>query len=490
MRARLCLLARLAAIRFALRSVERLAVDPLVIVFVLVSLVLGLGIGWVLGGRGAAQARAERDTRTEEFRRAITDLAGAEERAKGVASLAASLEQVREERDAARTDLATLKAQAGAFEQRLAELREAKEMMAAQFADVSNRLLSEAQEIFLKRADERFKQSEETAGQNLRSMLQPVSDRLTRYEETVKQVEVDRSSAFDQLKGQLEGLRIGQEKVSSEAAKLVNSLRNAPKSRGRWGEQQLKNVLETCGLAEHTDFQTEVSVAGGDDEGGRLRPDAIVRVPGGRALVIDAKVSLNAYQDAFGAVDEAERLKGLGLHAASMRAHVNGLGNKAYWSQFADAPDYVIMFVPGEHFLSAALEHDPTLWDFAFEKRVLLATPTNLIAIARTVSAVWRQEKLAKEARQIGELGKELYDRLAKAAGDLRKVGGGLTSAVNNYNSFVSSFESRALVTARKFRDLNIEAGARDIEEVPPVEALARYGDALPQIEDLGEAVE
>jgi DNA recombination protein RmuC len=189
---------------------------------------------------------------------------------------------------------------------------------------------------------------------------------------------------------------------------------------------------------------------------------------------------LNPYQDAFGAVDEGERLLALTAHTASMRAHVNALGNKAYWSQFADAPDYVIMFVPGEHFLSAALEHDPTLWDFAFEKKVLLATPTNLIAIARTVAAVWRQEKMAKEARQIGELGKELYDRLAKAASDLRKVGGGLTSAVNNYNSFVSSFETRALVTARKFRDLNIEAGVRDIDDVPPVEALARYGEDTP----------
>lgn len=465
--------------------------DPVLIFIVIGALLGGLVLGWVLGGRGAAQARAERDQRTEEFRRAITDLAGAEERAKAATGLAETLEQVRDERDLARTDLATLKAQAGAFEARLAELREAKDQMAAQFAEVSNKLLNEAQETFLKRADERFRQSEETAGQNLKSMLQPVSDRLMKYEETVTKVETERQGAFDQLKGQLEGLRIGQEKVSSEAAKLVNSLRNAPKSRGRWGEQQLKNVLETCGLAEHTDFQTEVSVADGDGEGGRLRPDAIVRVPGGRALVIDAKVSLNAYQDAFGAVDEAERAKGLTLHAAAMRAHVNGLGNKAYWSQFADAPDYVIMFVPGEHFLSAALEHDPTLWDFAFDKRVLLATPTNLIAIARTVAAVWRQEKLAKEARQIGELGKELYDRLAKAAGDLRKVGGGLTSAVNNYNSFVSSFESRALVTARKFRDLNIEAGAREIDEVPPVEALARYGQALPLLADpLDEAAE
>ena len=461
--------------------------DPVSLLIVMAALIGGLAIGWLLGGRGAAQARAERDQRTEEFRRAITDLAGAEERAKAAVGLADTLDQVRDDRDVARTDLATLKAQAGAFEARLTELREAKDLMAAQFAEVSTKLLTEAQEVFLRRADERFRQSEEMAGHNLKSMLQPVSDRLLKYEETVSKVETERQGAFEQLKGQLEGLRIGQEKVSSEAAKLVNSLRNAPKSRGRWGEQQLKNVLETCGLAEHTDFQTEVSIADGDGEGGRLRPDAIVRVPGGRALVIDAKVSLNAYQDAFGAVEETERHRGLALHAASMRAHVNGLGNKAYWSQFADAPDYVIMFVPGEHFLSAALEHDPTLWDFAFDKRVLLATPTNLIAIARTVAAVWRQEKLAKEARQIGELGKELYDRLAKAAGDLRKVGGGLTSAVNNYNSFVSSFESRALVTARKFRDLNIETGAREIDEVPPVEALARYGSAVPLLGDAEE---
>lgn len=439
-------------------------------------LLVGLAVGWWLGGRGVVEVRTERDARTEEFKRAIVDLAGAEERARVAAQLRDELDAIREERDGFRTENATLRAHAEAFEARLEEFKNSREAMTGHFNETASKLLNDAQKQFLERAEARFKQSEETAGQNLKSMLQPVSDRLLKYEETVSKVESERQGAFDQLKGQLEGLRVGQEKVSSEAAKLVNSLRNAPKSRGRWGEQQLKNVLETCGLSEHTDFQTEVSVSGGD-EGGRLRPDAIVRVPGGRALVIDAKVSLNAYQDAFGAVDEAERLVGLAAHAASMRAHVNGLGNKAYWSQFADAPDYVIMFVPGEHFLSAALEHDPTLWDFAFEKRVLLATPTNLIAIARTVSAVWRQERLAKEARQIGELGKELYDRLAKAAGDLRKVGGGLTSAVNNYNTFVSSFESRTLVTARKLRDLNIGPGAREIEGVEPVEALARYGD-------------
>ncbi|MEG3143957.1 DNA recombination protein RmuC [Sphingomonas sp. RT2P30] len=457
----------------------------LVVVAVLVG---GALIGWLLGSRGTAQLRAERDARTEEFKRAIVDLAAAEERARSAELMREEAALLRDERDIARLENIELKTLASAFESRQKELLEAKEAMAGQFAELSAKALGQAQEVFLKRADERFRQSEETAGQNLKSMLQPVSDRLLRYEEAVGKVEAERKGAFSELKGQIEAMRVGQEKVSSEAAKLVNSLRNAPKSRGRWGEQQLKNVLETCGLSEHADFQTEVSVS--DDEGGRLRPDAIIRVPGGRALVIDAKVSLNAYQDAFGAVDEAERVIGLAAHATAMRAHVNALGNKAYWSQFADAPDYVIMFVPGEHFLSAALEHDPTLWDFAFEKRVLLATPTNLIAIARTVSAVWRQEKLAKEARKIGELGKELYDRLAISAQHLRVMGSGLSSAVNNYNKFVGSFERNVLSSGRKFLGLNIEPGAREIEEVPPVEALARYGEVPKLIEDIGEAAE
>jgi DNA recombination protein RmuC len=399
-----------------------------------------------------------------------------------VQSLRAQLDEVIRERDANReaaTKLAALEAtqleREKGFELRIQELVEAKEGLSAQFAEISNKLLVEAQETFLKRADQRFRQSEEHAGQNLKALLQPVHDRLERYETTVQKVEAERRDAFGMLTGQIEAMRTGTERVSAEAAKLVNALRNAPKARGRWGEQQLKNVLESCGLSEHCDFATEVSVA--DGEGGRLRPDVVVRVPGGQSLVIDAKVSLNDYQDAFGAVDEADRATHLAAHAQAIRAHVNTLGAKAYWAQFDDAPDYVVMFIPGEHFLTAALEHDATLWDYAFDKKVLLATPTNLIAIARTVAAVWRQERLAKEARQIGELGKELYERLAKAADDLRKVGSGLSTAVNNYNSFVASFETRSLVTARKFRELNIEPGRRDIDVLTPVEALPRYAD-------------
>ena len=280
-------------------------------------------------------------------------------------------------------------------------------------------------------------------------------------------------------------MRVGQERVSGEAAKLVNALRNAPKARGRWGEQQLRNVLESCGLAEHTDFRMEVSVAG--EDGARLRPDAIVRVPGGKSLIVDAKVSLNAYQDAFGAVDEAERQLGLAAHAASMRAHVNALGAKAYWTQFDDAPEYVVMFVPGEHFLSAALEHDAGLWDYAFERRVLLATPTNLIAIARTVSAVWRQEKLAREAQEIGALGKELYQRLAVMGGHVARLGKNLDTAMGAYNSFVGSLESQVLTSARRFETLNIDTGNKSIEALPVGEQAARPLTKLVPVEDAAE---
>jgi DNA recombination protein RmuC len=455
--------------------------DPLVLLLLLL-VPAGIGAGWFIGSRQAAVYRKERDDRLDDYRRAITELAAAEERARQVPTLQGQLDSIRQECGDAKNECARLssaqKERERAFEERILELQQAREALTAQFSEIGGKLLGEAQKSFLERAEARFRQSEEIAGKGLKALLQPVTDRLQRYEEGVAKVEAERRDAFGNLVGLIESMRVGQEKVSSEAAKLVNSLRNAPKSRGRWGEQQLKNVLETCGLTENCDFQTEVSVEG---EEGRLRPDVIIRIPGGRTLIIDAKVSLNAYQDAFGAVDEAERQIGLATHAAAMRAHVNALGNKAYQTQFGNSPDYVIMFVPGEHFLSAALEQDPTLWDFAFDKKVLLATPTNLIAIARSVASVWQQEALARNARDIALLGKELYDRLAKVGEDLRKVGTGLNSAVSNFNTFTTSFNSRLVSTGRKFRELNIETGARELEDVPAVEALASAGE-VPQL--------
>jgi DNA recombination protein RmuC len=263
--------------------------------------------------------------------------------------------------------------------------------------------------------------------------------------------------------------------VRREAQRLGNSLTNAPKARGRWGEKALQNLLEQCGLAQHTDFIIEHSI---NTDDGRLRPDAIVRIPGGKVLVIDSKVSLKAYQEAFEASDDAIRQQKLGEHVRSMRSHVQALAAKSYQSQFEEAPDYVVMFVPGEHFVAAALEHDPDLWNFAFEKRVLLATPTNLVAIARTVAQVWRQDALAREAQEIGRMGAELYERLAVAAEHLKRVGGGLESAVSNYNKFVGSFERNVLSSGRRLAEKGVQIGKRAIEDVPLVESAPRYNAA------------
>ncbi len=444
--------------------------EPLIVVIaVIFALLLGLAVGWFLGGKNAA--------------------AGAET----VSSLRLSLNGVTAERDEARLRLAqvetSLEERERSFEEQKAALGEAKELLSAQFGEIGQKLLGEAQAAFLQRADERFHQAGEKNEERLKQLLSPVGERLRAYEEQVGKVEKERVEAYGNLQGLIGEMKAGQQQVRDEAARLVNSLRNAPKARGRWGEQQLKNVLESCGLSEHVDFQTEASVS---TEDGRLRPDAILKVPGGRSLVIDAKVSLNDYQDAFNAADDLPRDAAMARHTASMRAHIDGLSRKAYWDQFDEAPDYVIMFVPGEHFLAAALEHQPDLWDFAFEKRVLLATPTNLVAIARTVASVWRQEGLAREAKQIGQLGKELYDRIAVAAQHLKSVGSGLSSAVNNYNKFVGSFERNVISTGRKFAALNIETGARELEDVPVVEALPRYGEQgeNPLLDDQRDAAE
>lgn len=461
-------------------------VEPLVVFVVLAALFIGLAVGWLLGVRPALEMKrrladeGEARIRAEQAHNsALRDLAVEKERADQAAELRARLDTALAEREGARTRLAALEADARArnesFAAQLKSLTEAKEQLSAQFSEIGGKLLGEAQKNFLERADQRFSQQHEKSEAQLKTLLQPVNDTIKLYDRKISQIEQQRTEAYGELKGLMDSMRVGQETVQKEAAKLANSLRAAPKARGRWGEQQLRNVLESCGLSEHADFQTEVSVEGAD---GRLRPDVIIRIPGGRSLVIDAKVSLNAYQDAFDAEDEVERAACMGRHVAAMRTHVDALGRKEYQAQFEDAPDYVIMFVPGEHFLAAALDSEPGLWDYAHKKRVLLATPTNLIAIARTVAAVWRQEKMADDARRIGQLGKEIYERLAVAAAGLRKMGRSLNAAVGDYNKFTASFESRVLVTGRKLRDLNIETGGREIEDLEQIETIARASSA------------
>lgn len=428
------------------------------IAVLLFGLAAGAGLGWLIGARPAADLRTrltEAETAAKElddrFRQAVKELSEA------------SIEN------------ATLKANAANFEDQKAGLLAAQESLKKEFENAGAKILAQAQEALLNRAQERLTQSEEKSAERLKALLAPVDERLKSYEQQVQTLEQQRVDAFGQLTGLIQSLREGQEQVRAEAARLGNSLTNAPKARGRWGERALQNVLEQCGLSQHTDFELEHSL---ETEDGRLRPDAIVHVPGQKKLVIDAKVSLNAYQAAFEANDDAERKRHLDLHAKAMRGHVQTLGAKAYQSQFDDAPDYVVMFVPGEHFVAAALEQDPELWDFAFHNKVLLATPTNLVAIARTVAMVWKQDQLAREAVEIGKAGAELYDRLAVAADHLKGMGAGLDRAVRKYNDFVGSFERNVLTSGRRLRDKGIEIGKREIEELPMIEAAPRYSGA------------
>ncbi|WP_420822439.1 DNA recombination protein RmuC [Sphingomonas crocodyli] len=438
-------------------------------------LVIGAAIGWAVKGRGLAAVARERDNMRDQFNRAVVDLAATSETAKQAESLRRELGEARDELRRLDADRAALLAERDArtqaFEAQLAQLREAKEQLSAQFSEVGAKLLDQAQRQFLQRADERFHQQGEKSEAQLKALLNPVETTLKRYEEGLQRVEKERVDSYAGLREAVDQVRVGQGQVRDEAARLVNALRASPKARGRWGEQSLRNVLEQAGLSPYADFATEVSV---DTDDGRLRPDVVVRLPGGRRLIIDAKCSFNAYMDASEEVDEAARSTFLKAHAAALRTHASQLGQKSYWDRFGEAADYVVMYIPGEHFLSAAMEQDPQLWDWAHERRVLIATPINLVALARTVASFWRQEKLAEEARAIGQLGKEMFERLSVAATHLKRVGGGLNSAVDNYNKFVSSFEGRVLVTGRKFRELNIETGGKEIEEVAAVEALAR----------------
>jgi DNA recombination protein RmuC len=465
---------RRGCFRFVLRSKGQRMESSVILTSALL-LIVGLGIGWLLGSRQTAALRGERDARLDDFRKAITDLAAAEERCRQVPTLQAQLEETRAACSEAKTECARLSSsqeeRERAFEARLTELRQAREALSAQFSEIGTRLLGEAQKNFLERADARFNQAGEKHEEKLKSLLQPVEATLKRYEEGLSKVEKERVDSYAGLREAVELVRSGQNQVRDETIRLVNALRHSPKSRGRWGEQSLRNVLEQAGLSPFADFQSEVSVETGE---GRLRPDVVVRLPGGRKLIIDAKCSLNAFLDATDEVDEAARVAHLKAHAASIRRHAEQLGSKAYWQQFGDAADYVVMYIPGEHFLTAALEQDDRLWEWAFERRVLLATPTNLVAIARTVASVWRQERLAEEAAEIARLGKELHARLATMGSHVAKLGRNLELATGAYNSFVGSLESQVMVQAKRFETLEVSGGAKEIEPLPVIDTTPR----------------
>ena len=414
--------------------------EATVIAMVVIALAVGVVIGWLMGSRDGTDAKQT----VENLRLQLDEVVRERDSNRGAVSELAALKAAQAEREKA-------------FAQQIEALKDAKESLSAQFHEIASKLLGDARRSFLDQAGEKFTQA-----------VSPVETLLKTYQEKLQTIEKERIDHYAGIREVVEQVRTGQGQVRDETRHLVNALRASPKARGRWGEQSLKNVLEQAGLSEHVDFQTEVSV-GTDD--GRLRPDVIVRLPGGRNLVIDAKCSLNAYLDACDEVDDEKRQACFRAHVASMRTHAQQLGSKAYWAQFGDAADYVIMYIPGEHFLAAALEQDPTLWDWAFERRVLLATPTNLVAIAKTVASIWRQERLAEAAQEIANLGKELHSRLATMNEHMTRVGKNLATANSAYNQMVGSFESQVLTQAKRFESLG--AGSAKTLDTPPMVEIA-----------------
>ena len=301
------------------------------------------------------------------------------------------------------------------------------------------------------------------------ALLAPASDALVRVEQRLREVERDRAGAYAGLHEQVAALHRTSTDLGSQTRSLVNALR-APMGRGRWGEVQLQRIVELAGMVEHCDFDTQVSAAVADAAG--VRPDMIVRLAGGRHIPVDAKVPFDAWLQARETADEPRRRQLMMMHARAVRAHVDALAAKAYWQHFQPAPEFVVMFVPGEPLLDAAMTIDPGLTEYAFARNVVIATPTTLIALLRTVAFTWRQERLSESAAAIHALGQELHGRLATLGSHFAHLGTNLERAVDSYNSAVGSVESRVLVTARRFTDLGVGAG--DLPTPDPIVTIPR----------------
>jgi DNA recombination protein RmuC len=361
--------------------------------------------------------------------------------------------------------------------EKLALLDDAKRQLADAFKALAADALKSSNTAFLELAKTQLEKFQESAQGDLAKrqtaideLVKPVRESLTKVDAKLLEIEKTRIDAYRGLTEQVKSLTETQKELRGETANLVKALRR-PQARGRWGEIQLRRVVEMAGMLDHCDFTEQQNV---ETDNGRLRPDLVVHLPGGKNIVVDSKTPLESYLDAVEAPDDETRAAKFKDHARQVRNHITALSRKAYFEQFDFTPEFVVLFLPGEVFFSAALENDPTLIESGVDQNVIIATPTTLIALLRAVAYGWRQEQLAENAKVISELGKELYARLATFGGKMQALGGRLDSAIKIYNEAIGSLESRVLVSARRFKDLGAASGGEEVKELEPIETSPR----------------
>lgn len=370
----------------------------------------------------------------------------------------------------------SLEMERNAAQDKLDTFDKAREQFSAVFAALSGEALKNNNEAFLKLAQENLKQFNIQAQselskkeQAIEHLIKPIRDVLEKTEKQIREIEHDRKEAYGSITKHLETMAQTQQQLHGETRNLAQALRR-PEVRGQWGEMTLKRLVELAGMVQHCDFYEQQHTA---TDTGNIRPDMIVRMPGGREIVVDVKTPLDAYLNAIEASDDKTRDQHLVFHARKVRERIRELASKAYWDQFKSSPDFVVLFIPGDHFLSAALDKDPHLLEDALRQKVILATPTSLVALLRAVAYGWNQQIVTENAEKIRELGEDLYKRLGTFTGHLARLGKNINSSVENYNSAVGSFQRQVLPGAKKFSELGISE-PKSNQPLDPVENIAR----------------
>jgi DNA recombination protein RmuC len=459
------------------------------IIFLSIGIAIGGVAVWIIRGRerNRLSRTLEEQQRSVEVWRVRAEEQGRLAAAHAVtAARAEDLEKALDASNVANSNLgaeiaatrAAASERAAADARQIETLTQLRQEMLKDFQVLASQALKTNESSFLKLANETFEKHKiatvadvEQRKEAISTILKPVADTLQRYQQELTLIEKSRQESYGTLAGELKNVIQTQIEVRTETSRLVNALRASPKTRGRWGEETLKNVLELSGMSPHCDFSTQESFSRGD---ALLRPDVIIRLPGERFIVVDAKTPITAYLDAIETVDDAERELHLERHAQQMRTHMKLLAAKSYWDDLTITPDFVAMFVPGENFFAAAIERDPNLFEDATRNRVLIVTPTTLIALAKAVAYGWRQEKVAENAAIVAQLGRDLYKRLTALGGHVASLGRSVENSVKHYNALVGSLEGSVMPQARRFNDLQVEGTSAHIPELALIETDVR----------------